>query len=252
MTTALLVTSCTCAMTVGGGRLALRLEAYRAFILAFAAGALIISALIDVIPDALEMLTRSGSAMHHHHLMFACSLGFLSFYLLEEFAHSGALTHELTPAATAHPRLWGAAHAGLWGAAGISVHSLLDGVAIGEAFQAGAGIGWVVSMAVIVHKFADGVSTVGIVVGTGRSRRVANRMLIVTALAPLAGLVLQTVVPLPLSLLALLLGWFSGVFLYLGAAALMPAARAASQSRWLPAATLLGATLVYLLTRVSE
>jgi hypothetical protein len=41
------------------------------------------------------------------------------------------------------------------------------------------------------------------------------------------------------------------VFLYLGAAALMPAARAASQSRWLPAATVLGATLVYLLTRAS-
>ena len=37
-----------------------------------------------VIPEALEMLTRSGSSMHHRHLMFACSLGFLSFYLLEE------------------------------------------------------------------------------------------------------------------------------------------------------------------------
>ncbi len=238
-------------MTFGGGRLALRLEAYRAFIFAFAAGALVTTALIDVIPDALEMLTRAGSSMRQHHLMLACSLGFLSFYLLEEFAHSRAPAHELTPATAAHDDHWGAAHAGLWGAAGISMHSLLDGVAIGEAFHAGTSVGWIVSMAVIVHKFADGVSTVGIVVGTGRSRRVANRMLIVTALAPLAGLVLQTVVPLPLHLLALLLGWFSGVFLYLGAAALMPAARAASQSRWLPAATLLGATLVYVLTRAS-
>src|ERR1700722_4607121 len=244
--TALLVTSCTCVMTFCGGRLALRLGDSPAFIFAFAGGALVTSARIEVIPDALEMITRSGSSMRQHHLMLACSLGFLSFYLLEEFAHSGGLRHGLTPAATAHPGLWGAAHAGLWGATGISVHSLLDGVAIGEAFQAGAGIGWIVSMAVIVHKFADGVSTVGILVSTGRSRRVANRMLIVTALAPLAGLVLQAVVPLPLSLLALLLGWFSGVFLYLGAAALMPAGRAASQSRWLPAATLLGAALVYL------
>jgi zinc and cadmium transporter len=242
--TALLVTSCTCAMTFGGGLLALRLEAYRAFIFAFAAGALVTSALIDVIPDALEMLTRSGSGLHHHHLMFACSLGFLFFYLFEEIAHSSALPRGLTPA---H-----AAQAGLWGAAGISVHSLLDGVAIGEAFHAGTGVGWIVSLAVVVHKFADGVSTVGILVSTGRSGRVANRMLVLTALAPLAGLALQTIVPLPLSLLALLLGWFSGVFLYLGAAALIPAAHAASQSRWLPAATLLGATLVYLLTRVSE
>jgi zinc and cadmium transporter len=238
-------------MTFGGGRLALRLEAYRAFIFAFAAGALVTSALIDVIPGALEMLTRSGSSMDHRYLMFACSLGFLSFYLLEEFAHSRAPTHALTPATAAHADHWGAPYAGLWGAVGISVHSLLDGVAIGEAFQAGTGVGWIVSLAVIVHKFADGVSTVGVLVSTGRSSRVANRILVITALAPLAGLVLQTVVPLPLSLLALLLGWFSGVFLYLGAAALMPAARAASQSRWLPAATLSGATLVYLLLRAS-
>jgi zinc transporter ZupT len=37
---------------------------------------------------------------------------------------------------------------------------LLDGVAIGEAFPAGTSISWIVSLAVIVHKFADGVSTV--------------------------------------------------------------------------------------------
>ena len=76
-------------------------------------------------------------------------------------------------------------------------------------------------------------------------------MLVLTSLAPLVGLALQTVVPLPLSLLALLLGWFSGVFLYLGAAALIPAAHAASQSRWVPVATLSGATLVYALLRAS-
>ena len=101
--TALLVTSCTCVMTFCGGRLALRLEAYLAFIFAFAGGALVTSALIEVIPDALEMITRSGSSMRQHHLMLACSLGFLSFYLLEEFAHSRAVTQELTPERTAHP-----------------------------------------------------------------------------------------------------------------------------------------------------
>jgi ZIP family zinc transporter len=96
------------------------------------------------------------------------------------------------------------------------------------------------------------VSTVGILVSTGRSTRITNRMLILTALAPLVGLGVQTVVPLPLSLLALLLGWFSGVFVYLGAAALIPAAHAASDSRWLPVATLAGAGLVYLLMRAAE
>ena len=240
--TALLVTGCTCAMTFGGGLLALRLDAYRAFVLAFAAGALVAGALMDVIPDALELLTRSGMPLHHHHLMFACSLGFLSFYLLEQSTHSTIDPHD----PTAHSGL-----AGLWGAGGIGIHSLLDGFAIGEAFSASAAVGWIVALAVLVHKFADGVSTVGVLVSTGRSARLTHTVLALTAFAPLVGLAIQVLIPLPLSLLALVLGWFSGVFLYLGAAALIPAAHAASSSRWLPVATLSGVALVYLVSRMS-
>jgi zinc transporter ZupT len=247
---ALLVTGCTCAMTFGGGLLALRLDNYRAFVLAFAAGALVASALMDVIPDALVLLTKSGSLFHHHQLMFACSLGFLSFYLLEQNSHSHGEPHgagvDLEPAGAASPKLHSA---GLWGASGIGIHSVLDGVAIGEAFNAGAAVGWIVALAIIVHKFADGVSTVGVLVSTGRGTRAVRRILALTAVAPLVGLAVQVLVPLPLSLLALLLGWFSGVFLYLGAAALIPAAHAASRSRWLPLSTLMGVALVYVVSR---
>jgi zinc transporter ZupT len=168
---------------------------------------------------------------------FACTLGFLSFYLIEQTTHDSPNPHGVV-----HVH---AGRAGVWGATGIGIHSLLDGVAVGEAFRAGTAIGWIVAFAVIVHKFADGVSTVGILLSTGRSTGVAKTMLMVTAVAPLAGLALQTLVPLPLSLLALVLGWFAGVFLYLGSSALMPAAHAASNSRWLPVATVSGVMLVY-------
>jgi ZIP family zinc transporter len=240
--TPFLITGGTCLMTLGGGLLALRLDAYRAFVLAFAAGALVASALIDVIPDALDLLAKSGAAFHHHHLMFASCLGFLVFYLFEQVTHDTSEPHDFTPAHTHH--------AGMLGAVGIGVHSLLDGVAIGEAFHAGSGVGWIVALAVIVHKFADGVSTIGVLVGTGRGGRIAYGVLLVIAMAPLLGLAIQTLVPLPLYLLAFVLGWFAGVFLYLGAAALIPAAHAQSRSRWLPAATLAGVTVVYVVNHV--
>src|SRR2546430_1008496 len=150
---AFLITSWTCVMTFGGGLIALRLEGYRAFVLAFAAGALVASALMDVIPDALELLIRSGVPLHHHHLMFAASIGFLSFYLIERSTHSDVESHR----ATSHGRH----QAGLWGAGGIGIHSLLDGVAIGEAFSAGAAVGWNVAMAVTPHKIAAGGGTGG-------------------------------------------------------------------------------------------
>jgi ZIP family zinc transporter len=238
-------------MTLGGGLLALRMEGYRAFVLAFAAGALVATALMNVIPDALELLSRSGGTLHHHHVMFASSLGFLSFYLLERFTHVHVDSHvHVAPHAR---RSSGHAHyAALWGASGIGIHSLVDGFAVGEAFSAGAAIGWIVALAVTVHKFADGVSTVGVLVSTGRDARFTRTILALIAVAPLVGLAVQVFVPLPLPALALVLGWFSGVFLYLGSSILIPAAHAGSQSRWLPVATLLGVAFVYLLSRVAE
>jgi zinc transporter ZupT len=241
---ALLVTGCSCAMMFSGGLLALRMEAYRAYVLAFAAGALVATALMNVIPDALELLMKSGVTLHHHHLMFASSLGFLSFYLLERTTHGHADSHG-APSAHAH-------YAGLWGASGIGIHSLVDGFAIGEAFSAGAAIGWIVALAVTVHKFADGVSTVGVLVSTGRSPRITRTILGLIAAAPLVGLTIQVLVPLPLSVVALILGWFSGVFLYLGSSVLIPAAHAENSSRWLPVATLWGVAFVYLVSRASE
>src|SRR5690349_19547359 len=109
---AFLITSGTCLMTFGGGMIALRLDAYRGFVLAFAAGALVSSALLDVIPDALELLTRSGSLLHHHQLMFTVCLGFLAFYLLEQSTHADGDAHRLDVAPTA----------GLAGALGIGLH----------------------------------------------------------------------------------------------------------------------------------
>ncbi len=128
--------------------------------------------------------------------MFACCLGFLAFYLLEQATHNDADQHSLEPSRMA----------GLWGATGITVHSFLDGVAIGEGFRAGAGVGWIVALAVVVHKFADGVSTIGILMTTGRSARVAKVMLAITAFEPLVGLAVQSIVLLPLYMLAFALG----------------------------------------------
>jgi ZIP family zinc transporter len=87
---------------------------------------------------------------------------------------------------------------------------------------------------------------------TGQDDRLAKTTLLLVALAPLVGLTLQHVVSLPLSALAIVLGWFAGVFLYLGAAALIPAAHAASRSRYLPLATLSGVALVYVVHRVAH
>ena len=121
---ALYISGATCLITLGGGLIALWLTAQRSFVLAFGAGALIAGALMEVVPDALELLESTKSSWHHHHLLFACTLGFLCFYLLEWTAHNHSgleHAHHHTPTQPA----------GAWGALGIGIHSFLDGFAIG-------------------------------------------------------------------------------------------------------------------------
>jgi zinc transporter ZupT len=235
---ALYISGATCLVTLGGGLLALWLQAHRGFVLAFGAGALIAGALMEVIPDALELLESTKSAWHHHHLLFACTLGFLCFYLLEWVTHDhGGLEHvhhHTSPQ-----------HAGAWGALGIGIHSFLDGFAIGQGFQASNEVGWIITLAVLLHKLADGISTVGVMLSTHHTLKTTMVMLFLTALAPIAGVLVQAVFTLPTPLLAFLLSWFAGVFLYLGASSLLPAAHAASHSRFLPLLMLLGAGFIY-------
>ena len=243
--TALWISGATCVMTLGGGLLALRLQTYRGLVLAFCAGALVAGALMDVLPDALQLLESSHSRFHHHHLLFACSLGFLCFYLFEHAAHHSETRD--------HPSHYNhTCQVGAWGATGIGIHSFFDGVAIGGAFTAGSEIGWTVALAVMLHKIADGASTVGIMLGTQHSTTTTTAVLSVTALAPIAGTFTQSAFVIPKPLLALALGWFAGVFLYLGASSLLPAAHESGHSRWLPLSTLAGAAFIYLAQRLAE
>ncbi len=237
--TAFWIASATFVLTLGGGLLILRLRAYQGVVFAFCAGALIATALMEVIPESLELLSTTGSTFHHHHILLSCTLGFLGFYLVEHLTHQRE-----TPAEQAAHHAH-APHAGIWGALGILVHSFFDGFAIGKGFHAGEHVGWAIALGIILHKIADGASVAGVMLGTQQTIHATRIMLVLTALAPLAGVYAQSFITFQTEMLALMLAWFGGVFLYLGAGSLLPAAHDASHSRQLPVATLVGVLFVY-------
>ena len=237
--TAFWVACATCVITLGGGFLALRFQVYQGVLFAFCAGALTAGALMEILPDALELLESTNSSFHHHNLLFACVLGFLCFYLLEN------VTHHREPPVEQESHHAHAPHAGVLGALGIVVHSLIDGFAIGQGFHIHDHLGWAIAIGVTLHKLADGASVTGLMLGTQHSTRATKAMLVVTAIAPICGVLMQSYITLATPQLALLLGWFAGVFLYLGAGSLLPAAHDASHSRLLPLATLAGVVFIY-------
>ncbi|MEJ0053668.1 MAG: ZIP family metal transporter [bacterium] len=193
-----------------GGSLALRFQNKIHLILGFSAGAVIAVALIDLLPEALEL---GGQYYETGAITAVAVFGFAAFMILDRIFMIGVKEEE------GHG---GHGHRGHLGAGSLTVHSFLDGVAIGLAFQVSAALGAIVAVAVLVHDFSDGVNTVNLsMVGTGK-HHIARRWLTADALAPLLGIGSTLFFSVPEQYLALILALFSGFFLYIGASELLP------------------------------
>ena len=105
------------------------------------------------------------------------------------------------------------------------VHSTLDGVAIGLGYEASPEVGLLVTLAVLVHDFADGLNIVTIAFAGGRGRSGAIVLLAIDAVATIVGVAISQVIPLDPVQLGLLLGAFGGAFIAIGASHLLPEAQ---------------------------
>ena len=180
--------------------------------LGVAAGALVGVAVFDALPEASDLL--GGSALATGALAASVVLGLGAFWRLER----GVFGHVHSHDAACRRR------GGHIGAAGLTTHAFIDGLAVGAAFQASEELGLVVAAAVLVHALSDGLNTVAIVLRGGLREAVAVRWLVANATAPLAGAAVGALVALPGSVLGILLGFFAGMFLYLGGLSLLPEA----------------------------
>lgn len=235
---AVLVSASAFASALVGGMVALRAVRHVGIIIALGAGIRIGAAYFDLIPEAVEHLGGSLDAA-----MFYTALGFLAFYTLEKLTavHVGhEAAAELDHDAVAHR------HTGLVGAGGMSLHSLLDGVALAAGLTVGGGLGLVIAFVVVVHRFSDGISIVSLLLASRTPIRTAYRWVAVVALAPVVGVVLGLLITVPDNVLGAMLATFAGFFLYIGAAELLPEAHRSDQSRRVVLATLIGVVAIYL------
>ncbi len=219
-----------------GGVAAIRFRDRLHLLLGFSSGAVLGVALFDIIPE-LFALDGGGSVMP-----FA-AFGFLAFFALERYtAMHRAREHEHT----AGPHLQ---ELGIVVAAGLSVHSLLDGVAIGVGFQTSVHMGVLIALGVIAHDLSDGLNTVTVVLAHGNPLRRAARWLVVDMTAPVAGAASTMLVNLNQGLLPWVLAFFAGSFLYIGASDLLPEAKE-HDSPLVGVATAIGMLAIFLATRV--
>ncbi len=220
-----------------GGVVALRAVSRVGIIIAIGAGIRIGAAFFDLIPEAVKLV---GGALDQ--VMLATAFGFLAFYVIEKLTavHVGhEAAAELDHGDAAHR------HVGVIGASGMSIHSFLDGVALAAGLAVGGGLGVVIAVVVVIHRFSDGISVVSLLLASQTPVREAYRWVAIVAIAPVLGVLLGLVVKVPDQVLGLMLAVFAGFFLYVGAAELLPEAHRSDRSRWVVLATVGGVVAIY-------
>jgi len=236
--------------TLLGGWAVFRLRHRLHVAMALAAGILVATALVDLIPESIELIGGEDAALLSG---AAAIVGFLIYAAVEAFIHQGSYEHghdpnqdPTEPHEHAAPLTAAQSTLGWLAPAGLIAHSTLDGVAIGLGFEAGGEVGLLVTLAVLVHDFADGLNIVTIAFAGGRGRGAALVLLAFDAVATIVGVAISQVVPLVPAQLGLLLGGFGGAFIAIGASHLLPEAqhRQSGSVSPLVAMTVVGAGIV--------
>jgi len=192
-----------------GGMVAVRRtwpQHYLRYFIALGAGFMMSVALLDMLPESLKF-----SAAWTPALMLG---GFCITHLIEHTItphfHVGEETH-------VHEFLH--KHTGYSVLIGISVHALFDGVAIASGFVVSTWLGWLIFIAIFLHKIPVGFTVASVTLASGRSRRAAVLSAVVLAGSTVAGVLAISLIPswvrvgLPVS---------AGVTVYVASTDLLP------------------------------
>ena len=194
---------------VAGGLVLVRargVERYLRYFVALGAGFLMATALLEMAPESLRLNARLGPVL--------IMAGYCVIHLLEHTInahfHFGEETHagEFVSQRTGYSVL-----------GGLSVHALFDGVAIGSGFALSNWLGWLIFLAILLHKAPEGFTMASVMMASGRSRTTAFWSAVALAGATIAGVLVIQLVPswvpfgLPIS---------AGVAIYVGATDLVP------------------------------
>ena len=179
---------------------------YLRYFVALGSGFMLATSLLEMLPVSYELLGSQTAAW--------VLAGYLLIHLFEHTLtahfHFGEETHaeEVVSSHRSHTAL-----------IGLMIHTFMDGVSIATGFLVSEWLGWVIFLAVFVHKMPEGFAISSVMLAAGKSRRVALRASLLLGLATLAGVLVmsplsnQVTYTLPVS---------AGVTLYVAASDLIP------------------------------
>ena len=130
---------------------------YLKYFVALGAGFMLSTAIVEVVPTSLQLGGRYAA--------FLILLGYLIIHFFEHTVtphfHFGEETHEdefLRP------------HKSFSVLIGLTIHTFFDGIAIAAGFLVSSWLGWVIFLAVFLHKIPEGFTVASVMLAGGRSR----------------------------------------------------------------------------------
>lgn len=195
-----------------------QLERAMALMIAFAAGTLLAVAFFDLLPQALDLTGKDA--------LPAMLASFIVFYFLEHILHYHSHQH------MDHEHLEHHHPVGAIALAGMSFHSLIDGIIIGVGFEVSPALGLVTTLGLLAHEIPQGVAVASILL---HSRYQPARVLLlsgmVAAATPIGALAtLSLTHGLARHTVGQMLGVAAGTFLYVAGSDLIPESHAARQA----------------------
>jgi zinc and cadmium transporter len=208
-------------------------KSYLKYFIALGSGFMLATAITEMVPESLKPeLNKNGWAP------FLILGGYLLVHFFEHTLtghfHFGEETHEHEVTAP---------HRSLSVLFGLLIHAFFDGIAIASAFLVSNPLGWLVFLAVFLHKMPEGFTVSSVMLASGRSRFKSWGASVMLGAATLAGVGTMAIfrhavdAGLPLS---------AGVTIYVAATDLLPEVN--REPGWRMALTVfLGVGLMFLL-----
>jgi len=155
-------------------------RSYLRYFVALGAGFMLATALVEMVPESLNLQGRVGAL-----LVLA---GYLIVHLFE---------HTITPhfhyGEETHADEFVHSHKRASVLLGLMIHTFFDGIAITSGFLISRWLGWIIFLAVFLHKIPEGFTVTSVMLASGLSRRKSWFASVMLGLATIAGVLTMAI-----------------------------------------------------------
>ena len=208
---------------------------YLRYFVALGAGFMLATAMVEMVPESLKLAGRTGALL--------VLGGYLIVHLFEHTItphfHYGEETH---PDEYLHP------HRRMSVLLGLMIHTFFDGIAIASGVIISNWLGWVIFLAIFLHKIPEGFTVASVMLASGRSRQIAWGASVLLGGATLAGVLTMVLLKHEVSIGLPLSG---GVTIYVAASDLMPEVNREPGGK-MAMVVLLGVAIFFFLDRLAH